>query len=541
MTSDTNNTISYYVSAIINYHFSIGVRNILQYYKMATVAVIKTTTQYMQTYRSNAQYRWREEKMRRLNKIKHGVIPRHATLIKYNITTNDINTIRASVGKSPIDITIYEKDPIETTTTLALSINTQTKLKLEKIAKEESITLKEKKQDLKKHQDGLRSKYKYKLVGVPSENRYSLEQIINYYTKHEFIDPKTNAPKSNVTMRNVFGIVIEYNSTKRTTETVIKTAYWNKKGNIHDTISRMGEKYLADTSLIFDNMKKLFDIVEGIDELPSSKQKRLQNMNPMFKSYPGFENINEKRNKAVAMMDEEIEKKYSPIVQSQKAQKKNLSVVENFDTIVKKIETAFGKTSEEHLFIKMFEEIPSRDDLGCMKIMEYNTKYKLNADKITPDLKSSIDNMSENKFNLMIMGDKNAIFSFCKYKTDAKYDTLYYPCSASLFKLVKNHISNKKFKYNIDGDFIFKSKNKDMKQSTFVSSMLKTAGVKDKVQVANVNVGSINLLRHSIATKLVGKLDPNNSAHYNKERIRISKLMKHSVATTDSYISQLKK
>jgi len=99
---------------------------------------------------------------------------------------------------------------------------------------------------------------------------------------------------------------------------------------------------------------------------------------------------------------------------------------------------------------------------------------------------------------------------------------------------------NKKYSYNIEGDFVFKSKNKFFKQTNFVSNMLMKAGVKDKVQVANVNVGSINLLRHSIATKLVKQLNPNNKEQYNKERIRISKLMKHSVEQTDNYISQLK-
>lgn len=500
----------------------------------------KTTTHYMKTYRNNAQYRFREEKMRRINKIKQGVIPRPDTLAKYGITAEMINSIRKSVGKDPIDISKFDKNPIETTTSVALSINIETKKHLEKVAKEQSIKLKEKKHILKKTQDALRAKYKYKLVGIPHEDRYSFQQIVNYYTKHEFIDPKTNAPKATVTMRNVFGIIIEYNTAKRTSQTKIKSATWNGKGNIFDTISRMGAKYLADTSLIFDNMQKLFDTVDGIKEKSASKQKRLQSLNPMFKTYPGYQNIEEKKDKAVEMMNKEIDMKYSPIVQADKAQKKVLSVVEDFDSIKRKVENTFGKTSEEYLYMKVFEEVPSRDDLGIMKILDYDTNFKLNSEKITPALKDAMDHLSEDKYNLLVMGDKNAIFAFYVYKTDNKYETLYFPCSASLFKLLSAYMINKKYSYNIEGDFVFKSKNKFFKQTNFVSNMLMKAGVKDKVQVANVNVGSINLLRHSIATKLVKQLNPNNKEQYNKERIRISKLMKHSVEQTDNYISQLK-
>ena len=500
----------------------------------------KTTTDYMKTYRNNDQYRFREEKMRRMNKIKHGVVPRADTLAKYGITAEMINTIRKSVGLDPIDISKFDKKPIETQTSVALSINVETKKHLEKVAKEQSIKLKENKFELKKTQDALRAKYKYKLVGIPHEDRYSFQQIANYYTKHEFIDIKSKAPKAVMTMRNVFGIAIQYDTPKRTPNTKIKTATWNGKGNLFDTISRMGAKYLSDTSLIFDNMQKLFDTVDGIKEKASSKQKRLQNMNPMFKEYPGYQSIDEKRNKAVAMMDKEIDMRYSPIVQADKAQTKSLSIVEDFDSIKRKVETTFGSSSEEYLYMRIFEEVPSRDDLGIMKILDYSTKYLLNADKITPDLKDAMDHVSEDKYNLLVMGDKNAIFAFYVYKTDGKYNELYYPCSSSLFKLISAYMINKKYKYRIEGDYVFKSKNKEMKQTNFVSNMLKKSGVKDKVQLANVNVGSINLLRHSIATKLVKQLNPNKKEQYNKERIRISKLLKHSVEQTDTCISGLK-
>lgn len=497
--------------------------------------------QYQKTRRADPDKKWLDERMRRLRKFATGIVPQPRILVKYEITIETVNAIRRDNNYPPLDTAKYDAKPFETMTTTALGINKDTLKHIEKVAKQAAVKLHEEKELLKKTQDALKAQYKYKFVGIPEEDRYSVKQIMNYYTKHESIDPKTRAPRAPTTMRIVYGIHLKYNTEKQTPDTKIQTASWNGLGNLANTISRLGKKYMDDTSLIFDDMKKLFDTVEGIKEANVSKQGRLQHLNVLFKEYPGYQIVEAKRKAAVELMNKEIDDKYSPSVQSDKAKRKLLSVVEDFDTIVNKVERRFGKTSEEYLYMKVFEEVPSRDDFGSMKVLDVDYNYMLNPNKIKADLKAQIETLSEDKYNLLIMGNQNAMFYFTSYKTAGKYGNVFYPCSKALYKLIIAYMVSPRYNYRIEGEFLFKSKNMNMKQSAFVGNMLVKSGVKEVVKVANQHEGSINLLRHSWATKELSKLDPNNKEQFNNGRIRISHLMRHSVEQTDTYLSTVKK
>jgi len=78
--------------------------------------------------------------------------------------------------------------------------------------------------------------------------------------------------------------------------------------------------------------------------------------------------------------------------------------------------------------------------------------------------------------------------------------------------------------------FLFKG---PKKQSTFVSSFLTKAGVKDGSKTQNT--GSINLLRHSFLDYKLKIMDKMN--YSSDERIKLSKMMKHSVVTSPTYLS----
>jgi len=71
------------------------------------------------------------------------------------------------------------------------------------------------------------------------------------------------------------------------------------------------------------------------------------------------------------------------------------------------------------------------------------------------------------------------------------------------------------------------------KQSTWVSSFLTKAGVKDGSKTNNT--GSINLLRHSFVDYKVNMIDKMNYSP--EERIKLAKMMRHSVVTSLSYLS----
>jgi len=80
--------------------------------------------------------------------------------------------------------------------------------------------------------------------------------------------------------------------------------------------------------------------------------------------------------------------------------------------------------------------------------------------------------------------------------------------------------------------FLFKG---SKKQSTWVSSFLTKAGVKDGSKTKNT--GSINLLRHSFIDYRIGIIDKMD--YSSEERIKLAKMMKHSVVTSPSYLSMV--
>jgi len=71
------------------------------------------------------------------------------------------------------------------------------------------------------------------------------------------------------------------------------------------------------------------------------------------------------------------------------------------------------------------------------------------------------------------------------------------------------------------------------KQSTWVSSFLTKAGVKDGSKTNNT--GSINLLRHSFVDYRIGIIDKMDYSP--EERIKLATMMKHNVQTSPSYLS----
>ena len=460
-------------------------------------------SQYQKIRRNDPDKLFKDNRTKTLLKVAtDGRVPRQITMDKYNITLDEVNDIRKKNGMSSVAKTVRSEPKAVT---------------VAKKAFEESKT-------------------EAPLV----DTDYSLSSIMKYYTEHASIDPKSKLPRAITTMKNVFGITIEYTTAKRTPSTKIVSASWNGKGNLFNTINLLGKQYLDNTSLIFDNMQHLFEKVNTINEAASSKSIRLQKLLVLFSEYPAYDKVENKRDEAIRLLKKAIDDA-TPNVQADAAYKEIVSVVEDYDEIVRKVASKFGKTSEEYLFMKVFENVPSRDDLGLMKVLDIEYKPKLDPNNIKPNLLSQINRVTEDKYNLLVMADTSAIFVFTTYKTSNKYGTVMYKCSDELFHLLNEYFDNSSFTYNIDSEFLFKSKNSEMKQTKFVSQMLVSSGVKESKKIVNENDGSINLLRHSIATKLVSKIDIKNAESFKSERVRISKLMRHSIQTTDQYISQIKK
>ena len=178
-----------------------------------------------------------------------------------------------------------------------------------------------------------------------------------------------------------------------------------------------------------------------------------------------------------------------------------------------KVAENYPRGTLENLYMNLFEEIPSRDDIGSIRVYDHASHLtesdfpiKTEPNKvISPKIKTLIQNVKSesNKYgkndNMIIRygsPKKHVGFIVCmyNYKTRKLYGDIYTEIqnkdlTIDLNKQIEKIMDSQKDDADIP---LFKG---SKKQSTFVSSFLTKAGVKDGSKTNNT--GSINLLRHS--------------------------------------------
>jgi len=216
-----------------------------------------------------------------------------------------------------------------------------------------------------------------------------------------------------------------------------------------------------------------------------------------------------------------------------------------------KVAETYPRGTPENLYMELFEEVPSRDDIGSIRVYDHaghlkesDFPIKTEPNKpVSPEIKELIQNVKSDstkygvKDNMIIRYGrpiKHVGFIVCmyNYKTHKLYGDIYTELkdrnlTIDLNKQIEKIMDNQKQ----DADtFLFKG---PKKQSTFVSSFLTKAGIKDGSKTQNT--GSINLLRHSFLDYKINIIDKMD--YSSEERIKLAKMMKHSVVTSPSYLS----
>ena len=509
---------------------------------MAVNPETKSSTAKMRELRMSKDYRKKEAIEKILRRAKKGGVTRAKTLAKYypHITLDKINQIRKENGFEPIDDPKYVEITTKTMQTLALEINRDTRKEIERLEREKTYKLKESESRLETEQKKMKQKYKNKMVHPPRKGLFSVEQIMNYYAKNEFRMPN-GVPKSEYLMNNKYGIVIEYDTPNRTRDTKIKSGKWNGKGTFYTTIKAWNDECLDDLSKCLKHIDKLIDFVrnrvkdDGQPYAPTAKQGMLESINPILKDYPAFDepDVTKLRDEAVEKIDKILATEFKSKSEAYKIKKRETEQIDSWDTIKQEIEREFPIGTEQYLYINIFEQAPSRDDLANLSVYDTYESLKIedmdNPNKLI-DLKDDVKRYAnDGRNNAVILHKTGAIFAFYNYKTSNLYGDQYVKVDGNLRQLIDDYVSNGLIDVEL---FSFKGK----KMTTFVSNMLKKAGLKGD---SSKNKGAINLLRKALITKKTEELQQLSDIS-EADRIALAKLMRHSVVISPTYLRKIK-
>jgi len=518
----------------------------------------KESTNYMKKYRKDPDKVYREDRLKRIRAIRSGIIPKASTLQKYNITPTEVNQEREEAGLKKLAEDEIEPYPIESARTLAMEINIKTKADLIKKAEQSYLKLKENRKELTKTQNETKEKYKDQIVEVPKENLFEISQIMDHFTKYSRRKPNGDL-LSEARMLH-YGIKMVYSDTNLDKNTTVKTASFNGKGQIVGLFNDIDKKYLKDLSLLFEpgNVEKFISDLKKLTKLKANtKQQKIELINTLLKEYPGFHitvEMSNKRDVAVKKIDESIVHSFTPMTQALKINGQKIKTYTPWLEIKLMVESVFPRGTPEHLYMELFEEIPSRDDIGSIRVYDHaghltESQFPIKSDPdkpISPESKELIENVKADserygvKDNMIIRfgpAKKHVGFIVCmfRYKTQKLYGDIYTEIKDKNLNVDLNkQIDKINADQKQDADtFLFKG---PKKQSTFVSSFLTKSGVKDKSNKTQ-NTGSINLLRHSFLDYKMKIIDKMN--YSSEERIKLAKMMRHSVVTSPSYLSMI--
>jgi len=349
-----------------------------------------------------------------------------------------------------------------------------------------------------------------------------------------------------------------YSDTNLDKNTTVESASFNGKGQIVGLLKDIDKKYLKDLSLLFEpgNVEKFISDLKGLKKFKANtQQQKIELLNTLLKEYPGFnitDSMSDKRDVTVKRIDDAIVHQFTPLTQALKINDQKIKTYTPWLEIKSKVAETYPRGTPEHLYMELFEEVPSRDDIGSIRVYDHaghlkesDFPIKTVPDKIlSTEIKTLIENVKaeSTKYgivdNMIIrFGSSTKHFGFIvcmyNYKTHKLYKDIYTEIkdknlTVDLNRQIEKVMDNQKDNVDIP---LFKG---PRKQSTWVSGFLTKAGVKDGSKTKNT--GSINLLRYSYIDYKINIIE--KSTEYSPdERIKLASLMRHSVQTSPAYLS----
>jgi len=449
----------------------------------------------MQKLRKNPDYKLKEERKRIISRIKSDSIPRYATLQKYNLTIEDVNTIRNEAGLKKIKIQPHQDIIYKPMNIVQQEINAATTKQIDQIQKEATVNVVENKEALDKIQQEAKDKYKNFIVNVDKKDLYSILTINKwFYANPGISDIKTNQKRAPGTITKMFG---PESGKPGGYISQLFDKMLNVKDNIRkginiNTIEKKYETFLTRT-------KKLYDQQSIVGHLSM--------LSVVMREYPGFDIEGEDKDQYNVL--QKTIQKYQTSSSAKKIQKALDENTVDYDEIKQKVLNSPKVNSKMKLYMKLYEDFPTRDNLGKLKIIYH---------KITDNDKKNIKNLNKGE-NLIFIDENNITLAFINYKTHNHFGDIYHEFKGEYKKFILEYI-----KENPKSEYLFYAG----KMSGHVKQMLLNAGVKTKDDPQGSS-GNINYLRKAFVSKALNNItDP-------EDRVKLGNLMKHTPATSLKY------
>jgi len=286
-----------------------------------------------------------------------------------------VNQEREEAGLKKIYEDELEPYPIESAKTLAMQINEKTKDDLIKKAEQAYLKLTENRKELTKIQEETKAKYKGEIVNVPRENLFEITQIINHFVQYS----RRNNDGSPLSVARLlhYGVKMEYSDNLMNKDTTVKKASFNGKGQIVSLLKDIDKKYFKDLSLLLEQgvVKTIIKELKNMTKYKeNTKQIKIELLNTVLKEYPGFnfnDAISRKRDIVVKTIDDAIVHQFSPFTQSEKINDQKEKTYTPWLELKSTVESQYPRGTQEHLYINLFAEIPSRDDFGSVRVIDF--------------------------------------------------------------------------------------------------------------------------------------------------------------------------
>ena len=428
-------------------------------------------------YRANAENRTRENRNRVIDRIASGVIPRESTLRRYDIQPQEVDAARVAVGLP----SLFTDNTFQSTAVLQ-NINEATQREINEVAKQKRLIV-----ELEQNQDRLRElqidaerENEGRVVRVPAAQLYNIFVIQKYLranddrkvsekTKTLAYGPQPTAKRQNVRSGQLYSLFKKYYENKGITDQSWENDISSAIKDMTGLIEAAGQRKKGSAPLS-----------------PPSLVTPLRMLSVAMSLYPQGRSLAKQFPTEYAVLQQiklEYELKSQAYVETKKIDEQLPFDWEEVENIVT---GKFGYLSKEDLYLKFFNENPSRDDLGDLII---------NPPSATGNY-------------IRVNGD-NITFYLNEYKTKGQYGPTRNKLSRELALQIKEYMRINDLS---DGDALFGKG----KMGPFVSKLVTDAGIRVEGQR-----GGINLLRRIyVSTKVRAGLTQ-------MERFELALSMKH--------------
>jgi hypothetical protein len=496
---------------------AVGTRKQQQAKKVASDA----HTSYMQTYRTK-EVVFKEAKLKILRRISKGSLPHPKSMAKYGISMKEINELRILSNLHAIEGVhipyFMQAKGIDGN----LGLNEADYLP-------DSSEIQRFNDDFDTDENEVTSSRRTvvdnadETAPIPAQTKnygFSVGEISLWIQEFRGLaNQKTSKLKSKVTIKNQFGAVSN------------KTGKFNNAGRFYNMVKMLGDKYIEDVRLAVKDDASVKYVIEQLNKPQFSllKHKANQKKKPAtiiqyleslllaLRQYPGFDALN---NRKYTRPYEQLNKAYVDMQTRESAEKlanpKEQQDVMEWNVLKAKVLKEFPSgTTKENLYIRMYDEFPSRDDFKNLFVDDVETHVYPNEQNYENVLKNT----------LYIRNNKNkASIVLVDYKTSGIYGKRLFHFSPELTKDIKTYVIKNKITAKQATRLLFGK----APMSAFVKNIL------DKIKVPTLREGQINYLRKSYISSAMKNFRGDAEA-----RIQIAFHLKHSPSASLKYIREI--